>query len=116
MAEGSSYKAAPGGVRLFISSNKGGKSTDVTAGIIDFRYFESILSDTISVQATFIDSGGSTDGQSVLDGLPIVGGERCAFQITDLNDVSVSDVPLYVNMVNPISDDNRGQVVQVELR
>ena len=99
MAEGSSYKAAPGGVRLFISSNKGGKATDVTAGIIDFRYFESILSDTISVQATFIDSGGSTDGQSVLDGLPIVGGERCAFQITDLNDVSVSDVPLYVMII-----------------
>ena len=67
MAEGSSYKSETGGVRMSLAANKGGKSTDITAGIIDFRYFESILSDTISIQVTFIDTGGSTGGQSVLD-------------------------------------------------
>lgn len=116
MAEGSSYKSETGGVRMSLAANKGGKSTDITAGIIDFRYFESILSDTISIQVTFIDTGGSTGGQSVLDGLPIVGGERCFFAITDSNDISIENVPLFVDTVSPVSDDNRGQIVTLNLK
>ena len=34
------------------------------------------MSDTITANYTFIDSGASTDGKSVRDGLPLVGEEE----------------------------------------
>ena len=116
MSEGSSNKSAPGSVRMSIVSNKGSGAVDISGGIVDFRYFESILNDTVSASVTFVDTGGSSNGQSVLDGLPVVGGEKTAFQITDLNNVSISNLPLFVDTVNPIADDNRGQVVTIDLK
>lgn len=116
MSEGSSNKSAPGSVRMSIVSNKGSGAVDISEGIVDFRYFESILNDTVSASVTFVDTGGSSNGQSVLDGLPVVGGEKTAFQITDLNNVSISNLPLFVDTVNPIADDNRGQVVTIDLK
>ena len=116
MSKGSSNKSAPGAVRMSILDIKGSTSVDISGGIVDFRYFESILNDTVSATITFVDTGGSANEQSVLDGLPVVGGEKTAFSITDLNEVSIEGLSLFVDTVNPIADDNRGQVVTINLK
>ena len=39
-------------------------------------YYESILQDTVKAEVTFIDTGNSIDGKSVIEGLPLVGLKR----------------------------------------
>ena len=43
--------------RFEITSNTGGGSIDVSAGIVDFRYFESILSNSVTATAQIIELG-----------------------------------------------------------
>ena len=43
---------------------------------MQLTYTESIMSDTITANYVFVDSGASIDGKSVRDGLPLVGEER----------------------------------------
>ncbi len=81
--------------RFVISSNTGG-SIDLSAGIIDFRYFESVLSNTISATAQIIETGNSNLDRGTLDGLPIRGGERADWSVSD-NQGNTLSVPLYVN-------------------
>ena len=89
--------AQAGNIEKFtITSNTGGGSVDVSAGIIDFRYYESVLSNSISATAQIIETGNSDLGQGSLDGLPIRGGERSDWSISD-NKGNVLTVPLYVN-------------------
>ena len=46
------------------------------AGIIDFRYYESILSNTITNKSVDYRKSNSELNQGTLDGLPIRGGEK----------------------------------------
>ena len=82
--------------RFDITSNTGGGSIDVSAGIVDFRYFESVLSNTVTATAQIIETGNSDLGQGTLDGLPIRGGEQANWSISD-NQGGTLQVPLYVN-------------------
>tara|TARA_Y100000004_G_scaffold194992_1_gene260938 strand:+ start:4922 stop:6199 length:1278 start_codon:yes stop_codon:yes gene_type:complete len=82
--------------RFDITSNTGGGSIDVSAGIVDFRYFESVLSNTVTATAQIIETGNSDLGQGTLDGLPIRGGERANWSISD-NQGGTLEFPLYVN-------------------
>ena len=89
--------AQAGNIEKFsITSNTSGGSIDVSAGIIDFRYYESVLSNSISATAQIIETGNSDLGQGSLDGLPIRGGERTDWSISD-NKGNTLTVPLYVN-------------------
>ena len=82
--------------KFIITSNSGGSSIDVSAGIVDFRYYESVLSNTISATAQIIETGNSGLERGSLDGLPIRGGERTDWTINDNKGNSLT-VPLYVN-------------------
>ena len=82
--------------RFEITSNTGGGSIDVSAGIVDFRYFESILSNSVTATAQIIETGNSDLNQGTLDGLPIRGGEKASWSISD-NQGNDLTVPLYVN-------------------
>ena len=68
----------------------------MSAGIIDFRYYESVLSNTVTATAQIIETGNSDLGQGTLDGLPIRGGERANWSISD-NQGHTLQFPLYVN-------------------
>ena len=82
--------------RFDITSNTGGGSIDVSAGIVDFRYYESVLSNTVTAFFTqIIETGNSDLGQGTLDGLPIRGGERSSLSVTIK--VVHYNFPLYVN-------------------
>ena len=87
----------PGNIERFvITSNTGGGSIELSAGVIDFRYYESVLSNTVTATAQIIETGNSELDKGTLDGLPIRGGERTDFSISDNQGNNLS-FPLYVN-------------------
>ena len=97
----------PGNItKLTINSNSGGKAVDLRGGFVQLTYTESIMSDTIAANYTFIDSGASIDGKSVRDGLPLVGEEKVELAFED-NAENKIEVTLYVNQIPPL--DNRTQ-------
>jgi len=89
----------PGNITRFqINSNTRGesvKSVDLSAGVVDYRYYESVLSNHISATAMIVDTGNSDVG-GVLDGLPVRGGEETRIKIED-NQGGELNIPLYVN-------------------
>ncbi len=84
---------------FIISSNTGGGSVDITGGIADFRYYESVLSNSITATVTVVETGTGTNG-GVVDSLPVRGGERTDITVTDAqgNQLKFKD-GLYVNRV-----------------
>ena len=73
-----------------ISSNFTEYAVDLSPGVVDFRYYEDVLSNNITATATCIETGYQEDGssgaapaQSTVDGLPIRGGERTDFVLED---------------------------------
>ena len=63
-----------------ITSNSGGGSRDMSAGVTDLRYYESILSNSITATAVINETGFVTSGeeraeasQGTVDSLPIRG-------------------------------------------
>ncbi len=67
-----------------INGNFGG-SVDLSEGIVDFRLYESVLSNTVTATATVVETGNVRDGKNVgtVDGLPIRGGEKTSINIRD---------------------------------
>lgn len=91
-----------------ISSNQGSGAVDLSPGVTEFRYYESVLSNTVTATAAIVETGfessgnGSVSSQGLLDGLPIRGGERTDISIVDStrdkNKLTFTD-GLYVNRV-----------------
>ena len=81
----------PGNIEQFkISSNFTDYAVDLSAGVVDFYYYESVLSNTVTATATIMESGFQLDEkgkagtkQSTVDGLPIRGGERTDIGMED---------------------------------
>jgi len=93
----------PGDIKDFsISSNSKNFSIDISPSVVEFRYFESVLSNTITATAVVTDTGvqeGSKIGEgSIIDALPIRGGERVDITIED-NEENELQLELYVNRV-----------------
>lgn len=104
--------AAPSQIRSFSIASNEGKNAELVGGIIRMQYFESLLNNTISSNILYVDTGGAVDGKTVLDGLPLVGGEKSRFIIED-NQGTELDAILYANDITPLSDDTHGQLVSI---
>ena len=52
-----------------------GTFVDVSAGIMELRYYESILQDSPKATYIFADTGNSINKKSVIEGLPLRGSE-----------------------------------------
>ena len=94
-----------------VFSNEGGGSVNIANGVIELKYFESILQDSVRASVVFADSGGAANGKTALDGLPIVGTENVSLKFEDLKEnklefTTKNKNSLYVNKVTPISDDS----------
>ena len=85
-----------------INSNKSGQ-VDLTGGITDLRYYESILEPSVRVTVQYTDTGSSYEDKTVLEGLPIVGTEKCNIKMKDNSDNEI-EVDMYVDKVNPLSE------------
>jgi len=100
----------PGDIEDFsISSNSKNFSIDISPSVVEFRYFESVLSNTITATAVVTDTGVQEGGKigegSIIDALPIRGSERTDIVVRD-NEGNSLELELYVNRVrnsNPAS-------------
>ena len=78
-----------GDIRQFdiFQSKDGGKSIDASGGVVDIKYYEDILSNSVSLSAVIVETGESDDKKlgnvGILDGLPIRGGEPSHIVIAD---------------------------------
>jgi len=85
-----------------ISSNSKQFSIDISPSVVEFRYFESVLSNTITATAAVIDTGVQANSKigegSIIDSLPIRGGERVDISVVDNYGEEINLV-LYVNRV-----------------
>ena len=97
-----------------MNSNQGGKAVDLRGGFVQLTYTESIMSDSVIANYTFIDSGASIDGKSVRDGLPLVGEERVELAFED-NAENKLEVTLYVNKVTPIENKTQKSILSISL-
>ena len=104
--------AAPAQIRSFSIASNEGKTAELVGGIIRMQYFESLLNNTVSSNILYVDTGGAVDGTTVLDGLPLVGGEKSRFLVED-NQGNELEVTLYANNITPLSDDTHGQLVSI---
>ena len=106
---------SPGNIQKFqISSNQNDNAADLSGGVVEFRYYESVLSNNVTATAVIVDSGYKTDGDKVitskgiLDELPIRGGERTDIVIEDNNDNKLSFKELKGLYVNRVRDADPG--------
>ena len=102
------------------STKTQGKTVSILNGLIEFRYYESILQDSVMATVMFSDSGNTIaddktgEVKSALEGLPIVGSERVKFKMTDNNENKI-EYTFRVNNVNSISDETTKSVVALKL-
>ena len=109
-----SKKGESGNIKkLSIASNKSGQS-DISNGIVELRYYESILQETVRVQLQFVDTGNSVNGKTVIEGLPLVGTEKTKVIIEDNNKNELS-LDLYVNAVTPVQETTQQNLVNLSL-
>lgn len=101
---------------------------DVSAGVVEITYYESILANTTSLKVVIVDTGnkkGNGEDKEVitkglLDELPIRGGEECRLEIVDAkanpNTLTFKDDnALYVNRVLPIGSEVHREVIELHL-
>ena len=100
--------------KLTISSNAGSKAVDLRGGFVQLTYTESIMSDTIAANFTFVDSGASVDGKSVRDGLPLVREEKVELEMEDNSENKIA-VTLYVNDFNPLDNKTQKSMLSLNL-
>ena len=88
-----------------INSNSGGGAKDLSAGVTDFRYYESILSNNVTATVVITETGfeageeGKAEAsQGTVDSLPIRGGERTDIDMVD-DDGNRLQLEMYVNRV-----------------
>ena len=94
---------------LFQAKQEGGEGIDASEGVVDIKYYEDVLSNSVSLTAIITESGES-DKKSfgnvgILDGLPIRGGEPSHIVIEDHDGHKLKfkgDNKLYVNRVRNV--------------
>jgi hypothetical protein len=105
--------SAPAQIKSINIASNEGKTAELVGGVIKFQYFESILNDTIQTELTYVDTGGGVDGKTVLDGLPLVGGEKSQFVVEDNQGTTLGPIALYADVILPHSDDTHAQLVSI---
>jgi hypothetical protein len=98
--------------KIDVVSNKDqSKNVSVANGTINLMYYESILQDSVRATVTFVDTGNSIDGKTVIEGLPMVGQEKVSLKFTD-NNKKTLDLTLYVNKVTPLVNETNKSMVK----
>tara|TARA_Y100000590_G_scaffold463950_1_gene632094 strand:- start:310 stop:1710 length:1401 start_codon:yes stop_codon:yes gene_type:complete len=100
--------------KVDITSNKSGETTSIVNGFVELRYYESILQDSIKANYIFSDTGNAIDGQSVVEGLPLVGTEDVEIKMIDNNENELK-LDLNVNKVTPIVELSTKNVISIQL-
>ena len=123
MADNQSTRA--GNIGAFIlQSADGSKSVDISPGVVELNYYENILSNSVSMSTTVIDTGftdSDVGNNGIVDGLPIRGGERAYILLEDnqpepnkLEFKTNNDNSLYVNRVRDIDPGTQKDLYSID--
>jgi len=106
--------AEASGIKKCILYGNGGGSADLTNGVIEIKYYESILSPSIRATIIYADSGYTLGNKTAFEALKIVGQERLELEIID-NIGNSKKATLYVNSAFPGYNDVNKQIVSLDL-
>ena len=112
----------PGDIREFelFQAKDGGKSIDASGAVVDIKYYEDILSNSVSLSAIITETGESDSdvgNVGMLDGLPIRGGEPSNIVIVDHDGNKLEfngDNKLYVNRVRNVISGTQKDVYSID--
>jgi hypothetical protein len=127
MADNTSTRA--GNITRFqiFQAKNNGESVDMSAGAVEIRYYENVLSNSVSATATIVETGFSdknfpdkTKPVGIIDGLPIRGGEQVFIDFQDNqptpNKLSFkAEKSFYVNRVRDIDPGTQKDVYSIDL-
>ena len=100
-----------GNIREFVlhQAKDGGNSIDASGAVVDIKYYEDVLSNSVSLTAIITETGESSKKSfgnvGILDGLPVRGGEPSHIVIEDHDGHKLKfkeDNKLYVNRVRNV--------------
>lgn len=91
-----------------------GTFVDVSAGIMELRYYESILQDSPKATYVFADSGNSINKKSVIEGLPLRGSEPTLIVMTDNYDNEIS-IEMVCSKASTLTKDTTKSTVMLTL-
>ena len=115
MSEAQGQKEGPSTIDYaIITSIDGSNDVDVSTGIVNLRYYESILQDGVKGSIMFADAGNSVNGKTVMEGLPLTGSEFFQLKIRDNNDVELTQRMVVTNPT-PISEESTKTMVTCTL-
>ena len=90
------------------------KSVSLVNGILRLTYHESILQDSVKAYVVFSDVGNAIEGQSAVEGLPLIGTEDFRLEFEDNKEEKIK-VDMIVNKVKPVYEDGSKNVISLEL-
>ncbi len=100
----------------------GGKSIDALSAVVDIKYYEDVLSNTVSLSAIIAEAGETDDNKvgnvGILDGLPVRGGEPVTLIIEDHDGNKLrfaGDNKLYINRVRNVIPGTQKDVYVLDL-
>ena len=99
---------------VITSKDDAGRSVDVSRGIIELRYYESILQDGVHATFSFVDAGNSIDNKTVMEGLPLTGSEFFTVKMIDNINNELKQT-FVVKNPKPITDNNNKTIVFLPL-
>tara|TARA_B100000287_G_C20632224_1_gene780264 strand:- start:44 stop:1444 length:1401 start_codon:yes stop_codon:yes gene_type:complete len=110
--------------KVIVTANKkglfGGKTVDLVKGIVNLKYYESLLQDNVVVDLTFADTGGAINNKTALAGLPIENECNVQLKFKDNNNVVLdfankTNNAFRVEKVTSIGEDGSKSVVNMQL-
>ena len=115
MAEAQGQKEGPSFIDYAVlTSIDGSNDVDISSGIVNFRYYESILQDGVMGSVMFADSGNTINNKTVMEGLPLTGSEYFQIKVKDNNDVELKQKMVVTNPT-PISEESNKTMVVCSL-
>jgi hypothetical protein len=126
MADNSSTRSGNISQFQIFSSQKKGESVDMLGAAVEIKYYESIISNTISATATIVETGltegakNTTVNKGMIDALPVHGGEQVFIVCNDSQKVPnkltfKTDKSFYVNRVRDIDPGTQKDVYFIDL-
>lgn len=108
-----------GNIKKFqVTNNRTGNSVDLSAGIVEYSFYENVLSNNITARAIVVETGNQDQGaqDSTIDGLPIRGGEKVVIEVEDATQQPITlRNPLRVNKIGKATPGTRQDVYVLEL-
>ena len=112
-----------GNIREFkiFQAKDGGNMVDASGAVVDIKYYEDLLSNSVSLSAIITETGESDNekvgNKGILNGLPVRGGEPSTIVIEDYDGNKLSfkdDSKLYVNRVRNVIPGTQKDVYSID--